>query len=226
MSVFYTFSPATVAKSSEINTNFSGLDTRLVTVEGAYIKKDGTVAFTADQSMGSKKIINLASGVNAGDAVNMSQLSDVAYPSTAYFQAQNTNIQTIYEGAWRKLAIDALGFDPSAGFQAVNNRWVVPVTGWYLVTLRASLAYDGSNGIDSGYLSMWVNNVESATIELLSATIGTTPTTVLPGILVQPVYLTAGQYIEGWIYANISSGGTWCQAFAGRSILTAHYLHA
>lgn len=39
------------------------------------IYRDGSVAFTADQSMGSNKIVNLAAGTNNADAVNVQQLN-------------------------------------------------------------------------------------------------------------------------------------------------------
>jgi hypothetical protein len=45
---------------------------------GGYIKADGTVNFSANQSMNSHKITNLTNGVDGGDAVNKSQLDGVA----------------------------------------------------------------------------------------------------------------------------------------------------
>jgi len=50
----------------------SDIDSRAL--DSAVIKKDGSVAFTADQSMGSFKLTNVANGTNSGDAVNKSQL--------------------------------------------------------------------------------------------------------------------------------------------------------
>lgn len=41
------------------------------------IKKDGSVAFTADQSMGGNKLTNVAAGTASGDAVNYAQLQAV-----------------------------------------------------------------------------------------------------------------------------------------------------
>jgi hypothetical protein len=43
-----------------------------------FIKRDGSVAFTGDQSLGNKKITNLANGTNPNDAVNKSQLDAVS----------------------------------------------------------------------------------------------------------------------------------------------------
>lgn len=42
--------------------------------DNVVIKKDGSVAFTGDQSMGSNKLTNLADGTTATDAVNLGQL--------------------------------------------------------------------------------------------------------------------------------------------------------
>jgi hypothetical protein len=50
----------------------SDVDTRAL--DSAVIKKDGSVAFTAAQSMGSNKLTSLADGTDAADAVNKSQL--------------------------------------------------------------------------------------------------------------------------------------------------------
>lgn len=47
-----------------------GLDTRLTTVEGGMVKKDGSVAFTGDQSMGGNKLTNVATPVADTDAAN------------------------------------------------------------------------------------------------------------------------------------------------------------
>jgi len=47
------------------------------TLDSDKIEKDGSVAFTADQSMGSHKITSLANGVDTNDAVNKGQLEAV-----------------------------------------------------------------------------------------------------------------------------------------------------
>lgn len=46
------------------------LDTRVTSIEGSYIKKDGSVAYTADQSMASNKLTNVGTPVDNGDAAN------------------------------------------------------------------------------------------------------------------------------------------------------------
>lgn len=49
--------------------------------DNAVIKKDGSVAFTADQSLGSNKLTNVADGVAANDVVNKGQLDTKANDS-------------------------------------------------------------------------------------------------------------------------------------------------
>jgi len=61
---------ATSLKGSDVllDSALKGVDDRLVTVEGAFINKNGSVAFTADQSMGSNKLTNLATPTASTDA--------------------------------------------------------------------------------------------------------------------------------------------------------------
>ena len=64
---------AAAALATEVSDRQAGdaaLDTRLVAVEGSYINKDGSVAFTGDQSMGSHKLTAVANPVDNGDAAN------------------------------------------------------------------------------------------------------------------------------------------------------------
>ena len=48
----------------------TALDTRVQAVEASYVKKDGSVAFIGDQSMGSNKLIHVATPVDGTDAAN------------------------------------------------------------------------------------------------------------------------------------------------------------
>jgi flagellar hook-basal body complex protein FliE len=57
------------------NSDVTALATRVTTVESTYINKDGSVAFTHDVNLGGNKLLNVANGVAASDAVNLSQLT-------------------------------------------------------------------------------------------------------------------------------------------------------
>jgi hypothetical protein len=50
------------------------LDTRVTAVEGSYVKKDGSVVYTGDQSMGGFKLTSVGDAVNPDDAVNLHTL--------------------------------------------------------------------------------------------------------------------------------------------------------
>ena len=66
---------ATGAQVAQVVSDLGDLDDRVVAVEGAYVKKDGSVAFTGDVDFGTKKATNLATGVANSDGVNVGQLN-------------------------------------------------------------------------------------------------------------------------------------------------------
>lgn len=65
---------AALTATRVVVTDGSGVITVASYAPGDVILRAGTVAFTADQSMGSNKLTNVANGTNSGDAVNKSQL--------------------------------------------------------------------------------------------------------------------------------------------------------
>lgn len=75
-----------------------------------YIKADGTVAFTGDQSMGSNKLTSVANGTDPNDAVNLSQLDNAV-----------TGI------SWRE-PVDEQATSPS-GNETGNDGWRVLING-------------------------------------------------------------------------------------------------
>ncbi|EKE03680.1 MAG: hypothetical protein ACD_20C00169G0010 [uncultured bacterium] len=75
------FVAGTKALASEVNSNFETLrsahndqESRISVVEGAYLKKDGTVAMTGALDLGSQKITSLADGTSINDGVSFGQL--------------------------------------------------------------------------------------------------------------------------------------------------------
>lgn len=71
-----TFTGTTIPDSSTIKAALQSLETSVETkaTDSLVIKKDGSVAFTADQSMGGFKLTNLAAPTTAGDALRYDQL--------------------------------------------------------------------------------------------------------------------------------------------------------
>lgn len=68
----------------------NGLDTRLTTVEGAYINKDGSVAFTGNQSLNANLLTDLGTPQNAGDAVNKAYVDNLVSSLGAAFNYVGT----------------------------------------------------------------------------------------------------------------------------------------
>lgn len=76
----FTSGAATVLATDTILQAINKLDGNigLRALDADVIKKNGSVAFTADQSMGGFKLTNLANGTTSNDAINYSQLQAVA----------------------------------------------------------------------------------------------------------------------------------------------------
>ncbi len=104
------------------------------------IKADGSVAFTADQSMGSNKLTSLAAGTVGTDAVNKSQLDAVSAAASGKFGFQYT---------FSTSTVDA---DPGAGFVRFDSATPSAVTTIYLDLVDA----DGNN------LIAWIASLDDA----------------------------------------------------------------
>ncbi len=70
------FGGSTISDTSTTRAALAALETavELRALDADVIKKDGSVAFTADQAMGSNKLTGLSDGTAAGDAINKGQL--------------------------------------------------------------------------------------------------------------------------------------------------------
>lgn len=91
------FVAGTKALASEINSNFETLraghndqESRVSAIEGAYVKKDGTVIMTGTLNLGSQKIVALAGGTSSADAVNLGQLGEAVPVGKVIWTAQST----------------------------------------------------------------------------------------------------------------------------------------
>lgn len=85
------------------------------------IKKDGSVAFTADQSLGSFKITNLANGAASGDAVNKSQL-DLKADDSAVIK-KNGSVSFTADQSMGSFKLTNLA-SPSSANDAANKQYV------------------------------------------------------------------------------------------------------
>lgn len=104
--------------------------------DAVVIKKNGSVAFTGDQSLGNNKLTNLANGSASGDAVNKSQL-DLMIPLTQ--KAANNGVATL----------DAGGKVPSS--QLPNT--VMEFQGTYNASTNTPTLADGVGNIGDVYVT-------------------------------------------------------------------------
>jgi len=68
-------SAATAADIAGLQSQLTALGARVTTIEGAYVKKDGSVAFTGNINAGGNLINNVGNGVATTDAINLGQLN-------------------------------------------------------------------------------------------------------------------------------------------------------
>ena len=75
-----TFTGSTISDNNTVKGALQDLETavELRALDADVIKRDGSVAFTADQSMGNFKLTNLAAPTNASDAARLQDVNDAA----------------------------------------------------------------------------------------------------------------------------------------------------
>lgn len=81
---------ATGADVQEALDAIAALGARVSAIEGAYIKKDGSVAFTGNVNLGSNKLTNVGNGTASTDAVNYGQLQSALGALANAFSYQGT----------------------------------------------------------------------------------------------------------------------------------------
>jgi hypothetical protein len=127
----------------------SALGTRVTAIEGAYVPKDGSVAFTGNIDAGSNKLVNVSNGTDANDAINKGQL-DAAIGSLA--------------NAFKYIGTVAGGADAGSAFdmtttssQAVGSYYKVATAGYFkvgaegtpfLANLNDGLVFNTAAGVD------------------------------------------------------------------------------
>lgn len=74
--------------------NSAAIATSKLADSANFILRGGSVAFTADQSMGNQKLTNLATGVSGTDAVNLNQLNAVYDSIPQFFKFKQARART------------------------------------------------------------------------------------------------------------------------------------
>lgn len=68
----------------------AGIQTNKLADGANFIKKDGSVAYTSDQSMGGHKVTNVGDGVSSSDAINKGQLDAAIASINSIFDAKES----------------------------------------------------------------------------------------------------------------------------------------
>jgi len=117
-------------------------------------------------------------------------------PAWLYDKAQPSVNQTITASTFTKMTLASA---TGTNFNIANSRWVCPATGYYNVVARAAVLM-GANA--RFFLTLYVNGAEYARGSDFSCDASGAG----GGLVTETIYMTAGQYVETWCYAN--PGGT------------------
>lgn len=129
--------------------SLASLGTRVTTIEGAYVKKDGSVAFTGNIDAGGNKVTNAAAGTASSDLATKGQLdSAIAALGNAF-----KYIGTVAGGADAGAAVDLTGLSATA----VGDYYKVSTTGYFKVGAEGTpflanqndgLVFNTASGVD------------------------------------------------------------------------------
>lgn len=117
----------------------SGLATRLTSVEGSYINKDGSVAFTGDANLNANKITNLANPVADSDGVNFGTLkSSIAALGNAF-----AYVGVLEGGVDAETPTDLSVLEK----KIAGSYYKVSVSGWFQLGTDAAFYVNAKDGL-------------------------------------------------------------------------------
>lgn len=122
------------------------------------------------------------------------------YKFSAYL---NTN-QSINDNTATKILFNTEIYDSNSNFDISNNRYTIPITGLYSISLSAVINY-GIAKLALAKLHLYLNGSEVAYAVSLPNTDYTMSMVTLN--LNFPLYLTRGAYLEGFVTGDTSDSG-------------------
>jgi len=100
-----------------------------------------------------------ARAIEAVESEATLDLTGLLSVTTTCFRAYQTSVQSINPTTWTKMRLDSEGFDRDSSFDLVNNEFVVPSDGYYMICGTGTI-----NGLGDGkkyIVSIYINNVRS-----------------------------------------------------------------
>ena len=170
--------------------------------------QDGTTGQTFLANATIRAVLSMAMLAQSGGAFSR---MDTRFKA----RATQANVQSVPTGAWTKITLDTIDFDPNSNWDVVTNRrWTCPASGIYLVSFRFSVAslVNASNGLQAGVYKNGTLVIPGAEVYGYSS-VGS-----------DAIALVAGDYLELWGYQasggaiNTGAGG------ASTSALALHFL--
>lgn len=193
-SVTYTFSPNTLVKSSEANTNFSDVVSFL---NGSVVHKDGTIAFTG-----------VPSGP-ASDPVSDNQYSRKAYVDKRTGIAVCTRTATIGDsGSYQSLtSLWTLSLNNPSSIASLPDDLQINTAGWYLVGGIFQVAVPSGSGIN-GVIRCLRIKLAGNVVAQSPPQVGTNTFADQQGPHIQvPLNITAGQKLAMDVYQQNAASG-------------------
>jgi len=170
------------------------------TADGEILKSDGgltddqIVRATAD-GLESRTNAQILTQLGIDGALDITNKTTKA---TAKCRVYLSSDQTIQNETFTKIAFDSEDYDPGSNFDTTNNKYVVPVTGYYLVILIPFLKWLDDQ--KKFYVRVIKNTTEIQRTQLWGNVFGTL-TNVNPGIY----YFSVNDEITGEAYHNHGS---------------------
>lgn len=182
------------------------LDTRVIAIEGSYVKKDGSVAFIGDQSMGGYKLTHVADAIDDADAVNKKYVDGkIGSLGNAF-----NYVATVDGGVDEAHAFD-LSTLPAGG-KDTGDYYKVATAGWFKGNATATAFYaelhDGL--VKNTEVDGWDKFAHADTV-----VIGTTNEIVVTGTIdtgftvsISPVFTSRVSTLETGLAAEITRATT------------------
>jgi len=170
-------------------------------------------------------VVTVANGASSITNANISDTRVFAiqlpagnpYKARAYLASN----QTINDNTATKITLDTESYDPNNNFDSTTNyRYTAPVTGYYQVNALAQF-YNSNSRLASTALYLYKNGASIAMSQML-------PSTAYNGVLLlgcisDVVYLSAGDYLELYGYADTVDSSN--SVISGGSTLTYLSVH-